>query len=65
MNIKMQCTQCGCNDLEEVDFPYESELVTTAIGLVGESFQYDLDARVYAKTFICTQCGHFEFFNPE
>ena len=60
----MKCTQCGCNDLEEVDFPYESELVTTAIGLMGESFQYDLDTSVYAKTYICTKCGHFEFFNP-
>ncbi len=65
MNIKMKCTQCGCNDLEEVDFPYESELVTTSVGLTGESFQYDLDASVYAKTYICTKCGHFEFFNPE
>ena len=65
MNIKMKCTQCGCNDLEEVDFPYESKLITTDIGLVGESFQYDLDASVYAKTYICTRCGHFEFFNLE
>lgn len=65
MNIKMKCTQCGYNDLEEVDFPYESELVTTAIGLVGESFQYDLESSVYAKTYICTRCGHFEFFSPK
>ena len=61
----MKCTQCGCNDLAEVDFPYESKLITTAIGLAGESFQYDLDTSVYVKTYICTKCGHFEFFNPE
>lgn len=65
MYIKMKCTQCGCNDLVEVDFPYETELITTSIGILGESFQYDLGTSVYAKTYICTQCGHFEFFSPE
>lgn len=63
MNNKIKCTQCGCEDLEEVGFPYEVELDTVAVGLVGESFQYALQNDVYASTYICTKCGHFEFFN--
>lgn len=65
MNNKIKCTQCGCEDLEEVGFPYEVELDTVAVGLVGESFQYALQNDVYASTYICTKCGHFEFFNPK
>lgn len=51
--------------MEEVGFPYEAELDTVAVGLVGESFQYALHNDVYASTYICTKCGHFEFFNPK
>ena len=67
MNMKIKCTQCGCDDLAEVSFPYEAQLlsVTTAIGLAGESFQYELEKSGYTKSYICTKCGHFEFFNPE
>lgn len=64
MDIKIKCTQCGCEYLEEVEFPYEAKLNTVAVGLSGESFQYALDNNVYAITYICTRCGHFEFFNP-
>ena len=65
MDIKIKCTQCGCDDLVEVDFPYKSELVEVSTGIYGESFVYDLDETIFAKTYICTRCGHFEFFNPE
>ena len=41
MDIKIKCAHCGCNDLEEVDFPYEAKLIQTAIGLAGESSEYD------------------------
>lgn len=61
----MKCTQCGCNDLEKINFPYKSELVITAVGLVGESFQYELKENVSAQSYICTHCGHLEFFDPE
>lgn len=61
----MKCTQCGCKDLEEVDFPYEAKLDEIAVGIAGESSFYDIHEEVYAKTYICTKCGHFEFFNPE
>lgn len=65
MDKKIKCTQCGCDDLEEVIFPYKANLIQTAVGIVGESFQYDLDEELYTTTYICTKCGHFEFFNPE
>ena len=65
MDKKIKCTQCGCDDLEEVIFPYKANLIQTAIGIAGESFQYDLDEELYTTTYICTKCGHFEFFNPE
>lgn len=65
MNMKIKCTQCGCEDLEEIDFPYEAKLDEVAVGIFGESFQYSLDESCYAQTYICTKCGHFEFFNPE
>lgn len=65
MDKKIKCTQCGCDDLEEVFFPYKANLIQTAIGIAGESFQYDLEEELYTTTYICTKCGHFEFFNPE
>lgn len=65
MDKKIKCTQCGCDDLEEVIFPYKANLIQTAVGIAGESFQYDLDEELYTTTYICTKCGHFEFFNPE
>ena len=65
MEIKMKCTQCGCEDLEEVDFPYEATLIMTEMGLRGEATFYDLENNVYTSTYICTRCGHFEFFNPK
>ncbi len=63
--MKIKCTQCGCTDLEEVDFPYEAKLIMTACGIAGEATFYDLDEEFYATTYICTKCGHFEFFNPK
>ncbi len=65
MEVKMKCTQCGCTDLEEVDFPYQAKLIMTACGLAGESNDYDLDEESSATTYICTNCGHFEFFNQD
>lgn len=65
MDKRIKCTQCGCDDLEEVIFPYKANLIQTATGIAGESFQYDLDEELYTTTYICTKCGHFEFFNPE
>ena len=65
MEFKMKCTQCGCEDLEEVDFPYEATLKMTECGIRGEATFYDLEDGVYTSTYICTRCGHFEFFNPE
>lgn len=63
--MKIKCTQCGCEDLEGIDFPYEAKLDEVAVGISGESFQYRLDESCYAQTYICTKCGHFEFFNLE
>lgn len=65
MNLKVKCTQCGCDDLEIVDFPYNAELSVVRTGIAGESYEYALDENVYATTYICTKCGHFEFFDPE
>ena len=65
MNFKIKCSQCGCNDLEEVDFPYEAKLDEVATGIAGESYVYKLHENVYTRSYICTNCGHFEFFNPE
>ena len=63
--MKIKCSQCGCTDLEKVDFPYEAILREVGIGIVGESFIYDLDEHIYTDSYICTQCGHFEFFNSQ
>lgn len=65
MNVKIKCSQCGSNDLEEVDFPYEAKLKEVETGIAGEASFYAMHEEVYAKTYICTQCGHFEFFNSE
>ncbi len=62
---EMKCTQCGCIDLEEVDFPYEAQLRQVYVGIAGESSEYDLEEVYYTTTYICTKCGHFEFFNLE
>lgn len=61
----MKCTQCGCEDLEQVDFPYEANLIMTRCGLYGEASFYDLETEALTVSYICTKCGHFEFFNPE
>ena len=39
----MKCTQCGCNDLEEVDFPYQAYLIMTECGIACEASFYDLE----------------------
>ena len=65
MNFKMKCTQCGCEDLVEVGFPYETSLNMIDCGIRGEAAYYELEYEAYASTYICIRCGHFEFFNPE
>ena len=59
----MKCSQCGCTDLVEVKFPQETSLILTAVGLAGETNAYDIKNQVYCNSFICLNCGHFEFFN--
>ena len=61
----MKCSQCGCADLVEVEFPQEAELIQTRVGLVGYSSFYDIENNVYCNSYICVNCGHFEFFNLE
>lgn len=61
----MKCSQCGCNDLVEVEFPQETTLIECERGLVGYSSSYDIESEVYCKTYICVNCGHFEFFDLE
>lgn len=61
----MKCTQCGCEDLEDVNFPYQAKLIMTKCGIVGEATFYDLKEEFYTKSYICIKCGHFEFFNTE
>lgn len=65
MDVKIKCTQCGSDDLKETGFPYEVNLVMTECGIAGESSFYALDKKALTKTYICTQCGHFEFFSKE
>ena len=59
----MQCTQCGCVDLIKVKFPYNTSLILTDVGLYGETNVYDIKNKENCKSFICLNCGHFEFFN--
>ena len=59
----MKCSQCGCTDLVKVKFPQETSLILTAVGLAGETNAYDIKNQVYCNSFICLNCGHFEFFN--
>ena len=59
----MKCSQCGCTDLVGVKFPQEVSLILTAIGISGETNAYDIRNKVHCDTFICINCGHFEFFN--
>lgn len=59
----MKCSQCGCADLVKVKFPQETSLILTAVGLAGETNAYDIKNQVYCNSFICLNCGHFEFFN--
>ena len=61
----MKCSQCGCEDLEKVNFPYKAILDEVATGISGESSFYDLREKTTADTYICTNCGHFEFFNSK
>ena len=33
MNMKIKCTQCGCDDLEEVAFPNKVNLIEVDAGI--------------------------------
>ena len=59
----MKCTQCGCNNLVKVDFPYETGLIEDVVGLSGYTAQYSIINKADCNSYICTNCGHFEFFN--
>ena len=59
----MKCSQCGGEKLAKVKFPHEVELMETVVGLAGYSACYDLNNEVHCNTYICLNCGHFEFFN--
>ena len=91
--MKMKCTQCGCTDLNEVNFPmevgfnndgyenvkidnpyrpYEQKFVRrepilrqTQYDGDGGAVTFELENQYFCKTYICTQCGHFEFFNKK
>ena len=51
--------------MEKVDFPYHANLIMTRCGLVGEASFYDLEEEFEGESYICTKCGHFEFFNKK
>ena len=61
----MKCSQCGCEDLVEVDFPQEVRLIEVDSGLAGYSSGYSLKNKVNCNTYICANCGHYEFFNKK
>ena len=64
MDIEKKCSQCGCKDLEAVPFPYKSELVVASNECyANESIQYELNVSTMAGAYICTKCGHYEFYN--
>ncbi len=91
--MKIKCTQCGREDLVEVNFPmevgfnndgYESVKTNNPYNPYERKFverepvlqqtQYDgdggavtfkLENQYFCQTFICTECGHFEFFSKE
>lgn len=59
----MKCSQCGCTDLAEVEFPQKTSLILTSVGIAGESNFYEIENRVDCNSYICLNCGHFEFFS--
>ena len=59
----MKCSQCGCQDLIPVDFPQKTNLEEVDCGLAGYSSAYVLKNKINCDSFICINCGHFEFFN--
>ena len=59
----MKCSQCGCEDLAKVDFPQKTKLVEIECGLRGYSASYDFQQKTNCDTYICLNCGHYEFFN--
>ncbi|HIY99817.1 MAG TPA: hypothetical protein H9676_03850 [Firmicutes bacterium] len=59
----MKCSQCGCADLVEVEFPQKTSLILTSVGIAGESNFYEIENRVDCNSYICLNCGHFEFFS--
>lgn len=91
--MKMKCTQCGCTDLCETNFPmkvgfndngfetvstsnpyrpYERKLVRrepvlrqTQYDCDGGAVTFELENQYFCKTYICTQCGHLEFFDKK
>ena len=63
--MKIKCTQCGCTDLVKTFWPHEYELECVHEGLSPEASLYAMNETEYAEVYICTQCGHFEFFNKK
>ena len=61
----MKCSQCGCEDLVEVEFPQEVRLIEVDSGLAGYSSGYNLKNKINCSTYICLNCGHYEFFNKK
>ena len=59
----MKCSQCGCNDLVEVDFPHKIDLKEVGVGLAGYSSSYSIEEELDCNSYVCVNCGHFEFFN--
>lgn len=61
----MKCTQCGSEDLVQADFPQNAYLITTEIGLSGYSNSYSIVSDICCDSYICVNCGHYEFFNSK